>query len=80
MDCYFVMSGPIGMNVGLFLEISVGFPISEAQQLFAKYNQSYVNQNIKYSPKFNTQQTLKVDSTLIYVEITSPRRSTWYPC
>ena len=30
MDCYFVMSGPIGMNVDLFLEISVGFPIIEA--------------------------------------------------
>ena len=30
MDCYFVMSGPIGMNVGLFLETSVGFPVSEA--------------------------------------------------
>ena len=26
-----------------------------------------------------TQQTLNVDSTLIYVEITSRRRSTWYP-
>ena len=27
----------------------------------------------------NPQQTLNVDSTLIYVKITSRRRSTWYP-
>ena len=42
------------------------------------------SKNSEYSIVFGgmtkvTQQTLNVDSTLIYVEITSRRQSTWYP-
>ena len=44
---YFVMGGPIEMNVGVFWETSGGFLKSVVLQLFPKYNQSYVNLNVK---------------------------------
>ena len=44
----------------------------------AKKNKIDKNQCILIGSK-TTQQTLNVDSTLKYVEITSWRRSTWYP-
>ena len=51
--CYFVMGSPIDMNVGVLWETSMGFLKSVVLQLFPKYNQSYVNLNIKSKAKFN---------------------------
>ena len=51
--CYFVIVGPIDMNVGVFWENSVGFLKPIVLQLFLKYSQSYVNLNVKNNPKFN---------------------------
>ena len=45
------------------------------QKLFLKDLLKYISECLPS----NTQQTLNVDSTLKYVEITSRRRSTWYP-
>ena len=50
---YFVMGGPLNMNVGVFWETSVGFLKSMVLQLFPKYSQSYVNLNVKSRAKFN---------------------------
>ena len=50
---YFIMGGPIGMNVGVFGETFVGFLKSVILQLFPKYRQCYVNLNVKSKPKFN---------------------------
>ena len=47
------MGGPIGINVGLFFETSVGFLKSVVLEYFPKYSQSSVNLNIKSRPKFN---------------------------
>ena len=47
------MGGPIDMNVGVFGETSVGFLKSMVLQLFPKYNQNYVNVNVKSRAKFN---------------------------
>ena len=44
---YFVMGGPIDMNVGVFWETSVGFLKSVVLQLFPKYSQSNVNLSVK---------------------------------
>ena len=52
-DRYFVMGGPINMNVGVFWETSVGFLKSVVLQLFPKYSQSNVNLNVKSRAKFN---------------------------
>ena len=41
------MGDPIEMNVGVFWETSGGFLKSVVLQLFPKYNQSYVNLNVK---------------------------------
>ena len=46
------MGGPIDMNVGEFWETSMGFLKSVASQLLQKHSQSYVNLNVKSSPKF----------------------------
>ena len=51
--CYFVMGGPIDKNVDMFLQTFVGFLKSVVLQLFQKYNQSYVNLNVKSRPKLN---------------------------
>ena len=40
---YFVTSGSIDMNVGVFWETSVGFLKIVVVQLFPKYSQSYAN-------------------------------------
>ena len=48
---YFVMGGPIDMNVDVFWETSVGFLKSVVLQLFPKYSQSYVNLNVKKESK-----------------------------
>ena len=50
---YFVMGSPIDMNDGVFWETSVSFLKSVVLQLFPKYNQSYVNLNVKSREKFN---------------------------
>ena len=50
---YFVMGGTIDMNVGVFWKTSEGFLKSVVLQLFPKYNQSYVNLNVKSREKFN---------------------------
>ena len=50
---YFVMGGPIDMNVKLFGETSAGFLKCVVLQLFPKYSQSYVSLNIKSRAKFN---------------------------
>ena len=47
------VAGPIDMNVGVFWETSMDFLKSVVLQLFPKYNQSYVNLNVKSRPKFN---------------------------
>ena len=47
------MGGPIYMNVSVSWETSVGFPKSLVSQLFPKYNQIYIDLNVKSSPKFN---------------------------
>ena len=47
------MGGPIDMNAGVFLGTFVGFLKSVVLQLFPKYNQSYVNLNVKSREKFN---------------------------
>ena len=44
---FFVMGGPIDMNVGVFWETSVGFLKSVVLQLFPKYSQSNINLNVK---------------------------------
>ena len=53
------MGGPIDMNVGVFSETSVGFLESVVLQFSPKYNQSYVNLNVKGRSKFNCPE--KVD-------------------
>ena len=50
---FFVMGGPIDMNVGVFWETSVGFLKSVVSQLFPKYSQSNVNLNAKSRAKLN---------------------------
>ena len=50
---YFIMGGPIDMNVDVFWEIPVGFPKNAVLQLFPKYSKSYVNLNVKSTAKFN---------------------------
>ena len=41
------MGGLIDMNVGVFWETSTGFLKKVVLQFFPKYNQSYVNFNLK---------------------------------
>ena len=50
---YFVIGGTILMDVGAFWETYVGSLKSVVLQLFPKYNQSYVNLNVKSRTKFN---------------------------
>ena len=50
---YFVMGGPVDMNIGVFWETSVGFLKSVILQLFPKHSQSYVDLNVKSRPNFN---------------------------
>ena len=50
---YFVMGGPIDMNIGVFWETSAGFLKSVVLQLFPKYSQSNVKLNVKNRWKFN---------------------------
>ena len=50
---YFVKGGPVNMNANLFLETSPAFLKGVILQLVLKYNQTYVNLNVKSSPKFN---------------------------
>ena len=50
---YFVMGGPIDINVGVFWESSVDFRKRVVSQLSPKYSQSYLNLNLKSRPKFN---------------------------
>ena len=50
---YFVVGGPIDMNVEVFWETYVGFLKTVVLQLFPKYSQSYVNLNVKSRAKFN---------------------------
>ena len=50
---YFVMCGPIDMNVEVFWETSVAFLECLILQLFPKYSQGYVNLNVKSRAKFN---------------------------
>ena len=52
-DRYFVMGGPIDLNIGVFWETSVGFLKSVVLQLFPKYSQSNVNLNVKSRAKLN---------------------------
>ena len=47
------MGDPIDKNVYVFRKTSVDFLKSVALQVSAKYSQSYVNLNVKSSPKFN---------------------------
>ena len=47
---YFVMDGPVVVNVGVF----AGFLKSVVLQHFPKYGQSYVNLNVKSRPTFNS--------------------------
>ena len=47
------MGGSIDMNVGVIWETFVGFLKGVVSQLFLKHSQSYVNLNVKSSPKFN---------------------------
>ena len=48
---YFLVGGPINMNIGAFSETSVGFLKSVILQLFSKYSQSSVNLNVKSRTK-----------------------------
>ena len=50
---YFVMGGPIDMNVSVFWETSVGFLKSVVLELFPKYSQIYINLRVKSKPIFN---------------------------
>ena len=52
-DLFFIMGGPIDINVDVFWETSVGFLKSVVLQLFSKDSQSYVNWNVKGRTKFN---------------------------
>ena len=47
MSRYFVMGGPVDMNVGVFWKTFVGFLKSVALQFFPKYSQRYVNFYVK---------------------------------
>ena len=51
--CYFVMDGPIDMNVGMFWETFVDLLKSMVLQHFSKYSQKNVNLNVKSRAKFN---------------------------
>ena len=50
---YFVIGGPIDMNVGVFCETSVSLLKRVVLQLFPKYSRSNVNLNVKGRSKFN---------------------------
>ena len=48
-SCYFVVGGPIDMNISLLSGASVGFLKRVVSQLFPKHSESYVNLNDKNS-------------------------------
>ena len=51
---FFVMGGPIDINVEVFWETSVAFLKSGVLQVLSKYSQIYVNFNVKSRTKFNS--------------------------
>ena len=53
MNRYFVVGGPVDMNVSVHWEVSVSFLKSVVLEFFLKYSQSYVNLNVKRRSKFN---------------------------
>ena len=52
-DRYFVMGGPVDMNVNVLWAVSVDFLKSVILQFLLKYSQSYVNLHVKRRSKFN---------------------------